>query len=69
MTAQRLVRDFDPRSNPPGWHDLDELEETQGVYDGLTLQIYAELLRAEDESGLELPPEILTSIPAHLRRC
>jgi hypothetical protein len=64
-----LAGEFDPASTPPGWHlHLNEAgnANTGEVADGLTLQIYSELLRAEEEAAIEIPDEILTAIPRHL---
>ncbi len=64
-----LAGEFDPASTPPGWHlHLNEAgnANTGEVADGLTLQIYSELLRAEEEAGVEVPGEILAAIPRHL---
>jgi hypothetical protein len=70
-TAQWLIGKFDEKARaegkPPGWHGVSE--SANQIFDGLTLQIYAELLRAEAEAGVELPPEILEQIPIHLISC
>jgi hypothetical protein len=39
------------------------------VVDGLTLQIYAELLRCGVETNYRIPPAMLELIPSHLERC
>src|SRR5207247_9523712 len=39
------------------------IEGDSVIHDGLTLQIYAELLRAEDEAQTTVHPRILKSIP------
>ncbi len=67
-TAQWLIDKFDDdvEGKAPGWHGV--AESANQIYDGLTLQIYAELLRAEAEAGIELPPPILTQIPLQLIR-
>ncbi len=58
-----LVNQFDAASNPPGWH----ADPRRGpVADGLTLQIYAELLRCEDEDGISLPAAILQAIAGQI---
>lgn len=67
MTAQWLVDRYDDKASPPGWHDASE--STHEVFDGLTLQIFSELLRAEAETGFQLPPKILRRIPEHLEEC
>lgn len=66
-TAQWLINKFDDQENPPGWHGVGESENQ--IFDGLTLQIYAELLRAEAEAGIAIPQNILDAIPRHLIRC
>jgi hypothetical protein len=64
-TSDWLVNQFDATSNPPGWH----ADPGQGpVADGLTLEIYAELLRCEDEDGISLPAAILQAIPDQIDR-
>ena len=70
-TAHWLISKFDAKARMegkrPGWHGVSE--SANQIFDGLTLQIYAELLRAEAEAGIELPPEILEQIPIHLISC
>jgi hypothetical protein len=62
-TADWLVNQFDGKSSPPGWH----AEPHQGsIVDGLTLQIYGELLRCEEEAGITLPLAILNAIPGQI---
>jgi hypothetical protein len=64
-TLDWLLSQFDATGNPPGWH----AEPGQGpVADGLTLEIYAELLRCEDEDGILLPAAILQAIPDQIDR-
>jgi conflict system STAND superfamily ATPase/TIR domain-containing protein len=68
-TQRWLVAHFDEQAALPGWrvHLNDTSAEPTGdVSDGLTLQIYSELLRAEEELGLVLPPAIVEAIPRHL---
>ncbi|MBA3804308.1 MAG: toll/interleukin-1 receptor domain-containing protein [Acidobacteria bacterium] len=65
-TAQWLISDYRPRANPPGWEAGSET--THEVIDGLTLQIYSELLRAEAEAGVTLSPEIIEQMPRYLAR-
>lgn len=66
-TASWLIEHFDYQSNPPGWHGIGETSNE--IFDGLTLQVFAELLRAEKEADVSLSPEILREIPIHLARC
>jgi hypothetical protein len=64
-TVDWIVGQFDAKSNPPGWH----AEPGGGaVADGLTLQIYAELLRCEEEAGIALPDAILKALPDQIDR-
>jgi hypothetical protein len=63
-TAQWLVNNFNEKSNPPGWKGTaDEVNE---IFDGLTIEIYSLLLRAEAEAGFKIPQKILEQIPRHL---
>lgn len=66
-TAQWLIDTYDDKSNPPGWRSTSE--STYEILDGLTLQIYAELLRAEAEAGITLPPQMLNQISVYLQSC
>ena len=52
---------------PTGWRSAGY--GTDRTQDGLTLQIYALLLRAEGEAGFQVPDRILKDIPAHLTLC
>lgn len=64
-SATWLAGQFDARGDPPGWH----AESGRGpVVDGLTLPLYAELLRCEEEAGVPLPPVILAAIPGQIDR-
>ncbi|HEY9282281.1 MAG TPA: toll/interleukin-1 receptor domain-containing protein [Pyrinomonadaceae bacterium] len=66
-TAAWLAANYDADAPIPGWYASGEgIDETA---DGLTLQIYAALLRAEDEAGFEIPPVILAGMTRHLARC
>ncbi|MDX6693742.1 MAG: eukaryotic-like serine/threonine-protein kinase [Blastocatellia bacterium] len=63
-SAQWLVNNFNEKSNPPGWKGTaDEVNE---IFDGLTIEIYSLLLRAEAETGFKIPQKILDQIPRHL---
>ncbi|HEX8137971.1 MAG TPA: toll/interleukin-1 receptor domain-containing protein [Pyrinomonadaceae bacterium] len=59
-------RQYDFKSDPPGWRASGET--TNEVIDGLTLQIFSELLRAESEAGITLSPEITGQMPRYLAR-
>ena len=70
-TTKWLAGEFDEKSAPPGWrlHLNDTGSANTGeIADGLTLQIYSEFLRAEEETNIEVPKEILSAIPQHLDR-
>lgn len=64
--AQWLIKDYEPRADPPGWRAGGET--TNEPLDGLTLQIYSELLRAEAEAGVTLSQEIIEQMPRYLAR-
>ncbi len=66
-TAQWLIRHYDATNDPPGWQGTGEAAGE--TYDGLTLQIYALLLRAQAEADVSVPPAILAQIPKHLAQC
>jgi len=66
-TATWLAQQYDDKSNPPGWRAASETGEE--TIDGLTLQIYGELLRAEAEAGFVIPPKILEQMPDYLAKC
>lgn len=63
-TAEWLASKFVATGAVPGWRGTPFVDDR--VSPGLTLQLYAELLRAEAEAGLPVPSPILASIPAHL---
>lgn len=65
-TASWLIHQYEARSEPPGWRSTSE--NTYEILDGLTLQIYSELLRAEEEAGVTLSPEIVEQMPRYLAR-
>lgn len=66
-TAQWLADKYDDRVDSPGWHTASE---THGeIIDGLTLQLYSELLRAEAEAGFALPERIASQMPDYLAKC
>jgi hypothetical protein len=65
QTAQWLVHHFDPKGNPPGWHGIGE--GSLEIYDGLTIQIFAELLQTQKALPVfSIPPTILQEIPRQL---
>ncbi len=63
-TAAWLTSRFDAKAPVPGWRGTPYADDR--VSSGLTLQIYAELLRAESQAGVAIPSEILAAIPRHL---
>jgi class 3 adenylate cyclase len=65
-TAQFLIEHFEEKEGQRGWRRT--AERADPISEGLTLQIYAELLRGETEAGITLPESILTEIPLHLAR-
>ncbi len=68
--ARWLAGRFDGQAALPGWrvHLNDGGSEDRGaVSDGLTLQIYSEFLRAEEEANIAIPSVILESIPNYLK--
>jgi hypothetical protein len=65
-TAQWLADKYDDTARQPGWRSLNEIGEETDTVDGLTLQVYGELLRAETEAGFVLPARILTHMADHL---
>ena len=65
QTARWLAAQYDTSGEGmPGWHGTGE--GAYEVFDGLTLQIYSLLLRAEAEAGFQIPPAIVEQIPRHL---
>ena len=65
QTAQWLVDNFDPKGDPPGWRGTGE--DTLEIYDGLTIQIFAELLQTQQAlPDFTIPPVILKEIPRQL---
>jgi hypothetical protein len=65
QTAQWLVDHFDPKGDPPGWRGTSE--DTLQIYDGLTIQIFAELLQTQKAlPEFKIPPAILNEIPRQL---
>ena len=65
QTAQWLIDQFDPKGDPPGWRGASE--DTLQIYDGLTIQIFAELLQTQRAlPDFTIPPAILNEIPRQL---
>ena len=63
-TSEAMIRGFDGI----GWRRApgDGLTDT---YDGMALQLYAQLLRAEDSFGVTIPEALLRHMTAHLITC
>ena len=66
QTARWLIDKYDDTSGSPGWHGTGEA--AYETFDGLTIQIYSLLLRAQEEAGVGVPPAIMAQIPRHLAR-
>ena len=66
--AQWLGARYDDKSPEPGWRHAAS-ETSENTVDGLTLQIFGELLRAEAEAGFVIPPKILEQMPDYLAKC
>jgi hypothetical protein len=66
--AQWLADRYDEKSPEPGWRHAAS-ETSENTVDGLTLQIFGELLRAEAEAGFVIPPKILEQMPDYLTKC
>ncbi len=65
QTAQWLVDHFDPKGEPPGWRGISE--DTLEIYDGLTIQIFAELLQTRQAlPDFSIPPTMLQEIEKQL---
>jgi hypothetical protein len=65
-TARWLVGQYAAGEQPPGWGTTSYAFRTS---DGLTLQTFGVLLRAEQEAGAALPDALLARIPLHLAEC
>ncbi|HEX6190377.1 MAG TPA: toll/interleukin-1 receptor domain-containing protein [Pyrinomonadaceae bacterium] len=66
--AEWLADRYDEKSPEPGWRHAAS-ETSENTVDGLTLQIFGELLRAEAEAGFVIPPKILEHMPNYLTKC
>ena len=67
-SAQWLIQNYNSTVDPPGW--TVNIEDSGNVtQDGLTLQIYALLLRASSEAQVALPSAMWSHIREHLSRC
>jgi hypothetical protein len=59
---------FEDQGNLPGWRAGVGDEKSEPVSDGLTLQIFSELLRSEEISDATVSPAILKAIPLYINR-
>ena len=57
---------FEDHDVLPGWRA--EVDSDDPILDGLTLQIFSELLRAEEVCGTAVSPTILKAIPLYINR-
>jgi len=64
LTATWLADRFLPDAKPPGWRRTEDAQDI--VSPGLSLQIYALLLRAEAEGLVTLPSDVAREIPLAL---
>lgn len=66
QTARFLAERFETQGDARGWRRTNDRSDKISI--GLTLQILAELLRAEDEAGVALPPALRAAVPGLLVR-
>ena len=66
QTARYLISLHEEKKGQSGWRRTASPAEP--ISEGLTLQIYAELLRAEKQTGLAMPPELVTRLTDRLVR-
>jgi len=66
-SALWLQREFYQDAKAAGWRGTGE--NRYEVFDGLTLQVYATLLRAQNEAGIPLPHHIMQAMEQHLINC
>lgn len=65
-TAGFLLAHYTRRGGTLGWQRTTAASEP--ISEGMTLQLYAELMRAEEQAGIVLPAELIEEIPRHLAR-
>jgi hypothetical protein len=65
-TVEFLIKLYETKLGRWGWRRT--ADKAEPLSEGLTMQIYAELLRAEKEAGIVLPPLMHAEIPLHLAR-
>ncbi len=66
-TARWLHDNFHKNGKNAGWRGTGE--NRYEIFDGLTLQVYATLLRAQNEAGIELPENVLRPMEQRLIDC
>lgn len=66
-SALWLHKQFHQGTKAAGWRGTGE--NRYEVFDGLTLQVYATLMRAWNEAGIAMPPHILQAMELHLIGC
>ena len=66
-SAAWLHKQFHQDDKAAGWRGTGE--NRYEVFDGLTLQVYATLLRAHNEAGIAMPPHIMKAMEHHLIQC
>jgi hypothetical protein len=66
-TAGWLQGQFHQGTKAAGWRGTGE--NRYEVFDGLTLQVYATLMRAWNEAGVAVPPHIMQAMENHLIGC
>lgn len=65
-TAEFLLAHYTRRGGSLGWQRTSAASEP--ISEGMSLQLYAELMRAEEQNAIVLPAEMLAEIPRHLER-
>lgn len=66
-TVTWLHKNFHQDAKADGWRGTGE--NRYEVFDGLTLQVYATLLRARRDAGIAIPATILQAMETHLINC
>ena len=66
-SAVWLHKQFHQGAKAAGWRGTGE--NRYEVFDGLTLQVYATLLRAHNEAGIAMPLPIMKAMEHHLIQC
>lgn len=66
-TATWLIDAYNHDAQPPGWGKYPR--DTSQVYDGLTLQVFATLLDAENQGRVTLPDSLIEDAVSHAEKC